>query len=99
MTDGLYNDYDLLLTIVDTDNNLYLVTKDNDVLDFCNIDETSIRSMLKDENNHPLVNNDKIEELIDIIYRKRSTLVVGKGLFPLGEYIKTKIKESKNEVK
>lgn len=99
MTDGLYNESDLLLVIADTYNDLYLATKDRTILDFCSIDESSIKSMLKDENNWPLVKDDKIEELINIIYKKRSSLIIGKGRCPLGKYIKSKIKESNNEVK
>lgn len=44
--------------------------------------------------------NDEFEELMSIIYNKRSSLILGrKGRCPLGEYIKSKIKESNNNEK
>lgn len=97
LTDGRYNEDDLFLTIDPDEYDLFLTDSDGSILDFCSIDETSIKLMLSDNNGWSIINDDKFKELMSIIYNKRSSLILGKGRCPLGEYIKSKIKESNNE--
>ena len=100
LTDGRYNEDDLFLTIDLDEYDLFLTDSDGSVLDFCSIDETSIKLMLSDENGQPIINDDKIKELMIIIYNKRSSLILGrKGRCPLGEYIKSKNEESNKDEK